>query len=113
MSSSLHLRVAGAAATVALLASAHAFAQDPPRLARERHACAVVMGLHHPGSLYDSCIRTLEQSLSGFDRQRSLAAARGACADRGLNPGTRGFALCVETATRTPSVVDVAGLPAE
>src|ERR1700719_2877038 len=30
------------------------------RMAREQHACAVVMGLDQTGSLYDTCIRSLD-----------------------------------------------------
>ena len=32
-------------------------AEDSSGMAREQHACAVVMGLHQPGDLYDTCIR--------------------------------------------------------
>ena len=61
------------AAAVALLASAHTLvsaAENPSRMAQEHHACAVVMGLHHPGDLYDTCIRSLDKSLSELDRVR-------------------------------------------
>src|SRR5882762_840574 len=37
------------------------------RMAREQHACAVVMGLQS-GSLYDTCIRSLDQTLSELDQ---------------------------------------------
>ena len=40
-------------------------AEDSSRMAREQHACTVVMGLHQPGDLYDTCIRSLSKSLSG------------------------------------------------
>src|SRR2546429_6972747 len=65
------------AAAVALLASANTFAsaaENSTRMAREHHACAVVMGLHQPGDLYDTCIRSLDKELvriepsaTGFD----------------------------------------------
>jgi hypothetical protein len=64
------VKIIGAAA-IALLASAHSFAnaaENSTRMAREHHACAVVMGLHQPGDLYDTCIRSLNKTLSGLDR---------------------------------------------
>jgi hypothetical protein len=76
-----------------------AFAQAPAdsRAAREQHACAVVMGLHEPGALYDTCIRSLDDSLFQLDQTRQIAAERNACAQLGLRPGTPSFAACVET----------------
>jgi hypothetical protein len=93
------------AAAVALLASAHTFAraaENSTRLAREHHACAVVMGLHQPGDLYDTCIRSLNKSLSELEQTRSAQSDRGACAKSGLVPGTRAFAACVVTAEQSP-----------
>jgi hypothetical protein len=75
------------------------FAQAPAdsRMAREQHACAVVMGLHQPGALYDTCIRSLDNSLFELDQARRISAERNACAQLGLRPGTPSFAACVET----------------
>ena len=75
------------------------FAQAPAdsRMAREQHACAVVMGLHQPGALYDTCIRSLDNSLFELDQARQISAERNACAQLGLRPGTPSFAACVET----------------
>jgi hypothetical protein len=74
------------------------FAQAPAdsRMAREQHACAVVMGLRQPGALYDTCVRTLDNTLFELDRARQISAERNACAQLGLKPGTPSFAACVE-----------------
>ena len=67
------------------------------RLAREEHACAVVMGLHRPGALYLACVRSLDRTLSGLDQAREASTLRTACARAGLKPGTPSFATCLET----------------
>ena len=94
-------KLSGAAAFIALLASfgtvANA-AETSSRMAQEQHACAVVMGLHKPGDLYDTCIRSLNKSLSRLDQARLAESDRSGCAERGLTPGTRAFAVCVVTA---------------
>ena len=77
-------------------ASAQA-AGDLSRMAREHHACTVVMGLYSSGALYDTCIRTLNQTLSGLDQARQISTKESACARQGLQPGTPSFAACVET----------------
>jgi hypothetical protein len=58
------------AAAIALLAFAHTSAnaaENSSRMAQEHHACAVVLGLDPSGRRYDSCIRSLERSLSEWD----------------------------------------------
>src|SRR6516162_1310773 len=58
-------KLLGAAAVVSLLASTIAFANDvgnSQQAARVEHACSVVMGLHRPGDLYDTCIRSLNNT---------------------------------------------------
>jgi hypothetical protein len=67
------------------------------RIAREQHACVVVMGLEKGGDLYDTCITSLDKTLSGLDQARQASAERNACAQAGLKPGTPSFAGCVET----------------
>jgi hypothetical protein len=67
-------------------------------MALEDHACAVVMGLHQPGDLYDTCIRSLNKSLSELDQARLVQSDRIACAQSGFRPGTSGFAGCVVNA---------------
>jgi len=92
-------RIIGAAA-IALLASASTFvnaAENSTRMALEHHACAVVMGLHQPGDLYDTCIRSLSKSLSELGQARLAQSQRSGCADNGLTPGTRAFDVCVVT----------------
>ena len=97
-----------ALAAVALLAAANTFAsaaENPTRTAREHHACAVIMGLHQPGDLYDTCIRSLEKTLSELDQARLLSTNRTRCAQEGLKPGTPAFAVCVVDAERSPAEV--------
>jgi hypothetical protein len=94
------------AAAVTLLASTHTFAsaaESSTRMAREHHACAVVMGLHQPGDLYDTCIRSLNKTLSELDQARLASTERSACAQEGLKPGTPAFAVCVVNAEQTPA----------
>jgi Cache domain len=67
------------------------------RMAREQHACAVVMGLDQPGALYDTCVRILDKSLSELDKTWQASAKRNACIQAGLQPGTPSFAGCMET----------------
>ena len=96
-------------AAVALLASAHTFAsaaENPARLAQLHHACAVVMGLHQPGGLYDTCIKSLSKTLSELYQTRAALERRSACARRGLMPGSRAFAVCVVTAEQLPADPD-------
>jgi hypothetical protein len=93
------------AAAVALLASAHTSAraaENSSRTAQEHHACAVVLGLDPSGDRYDTCVRSLDRSLSGWDQQRLVASQRSACAQKGLQPGTPTFAMCVVNTARTP-----------
>jgi hypothetical protein len=62
--------IAGVAA-IALLAAAHTSAraaEASSQMAHEHHACAVVMGLHQPGDLYDTCVRSLDKTLSELDQ---------------------------------------------
>jgi hypothetical protein len=51
-------------------------------MVQEHYACAVVMGLHLPGDLYDTCVRSLDKSLSQLDQ----AHVQSACSrwERGL-----------------------------
>ena len=95
-----------AVAALALLAAANTFAsaaENPARTAREHHACAVIMGLHQPGDLYDTCIRSLEKTLSELDQARLVSTNRTTCAREGLKPGTPAFAVCVVDADRSPA----------
>ena len=86
------------AAAIALLAFAHTSAdaaENSSRMAQEHHACAVVLGLAPSGRRYDTCIRSLDRSLSEWDQTRRVQTGRSACAQNGLEPGTPPFAVCV------------------
>ncbi len=72
-------------------------AGDLSRTAREHHACSVVMGLYSSGALYDTCVRSLDASLSELDQAGQASARRNACAQAGFRPGTPSFAACMET----------------
>jgi len=101
-----HSAIIAGAAAVALLASAHTFAnaaENSTLMAREQHACAVVMGLHQPGDLYDTCIRSLNKTVSEFDQARLASTDRNACAQQGFKPGTPAFAVCVVDAEQNPA----------
>jgi hypothetical protein len=97
-------KIIGAAA-IALLVSANTFAnaaENSSLKAREQYACAVVMGLHHPGDLYDTCVRSLDKSLFELDQARLVATDRSSCARKGLQPGTPAFAVCEVNAEQIP-----------
>ena len=93
------------AAAIALLALVHTSAiaeENSSRMAQEHHACAVVLGLDPSGGRYDTCIRTLDRSVSEWDQARLVQNARSACAQKGLQPGTPAFAVCVINAEQSP-----------
>ena len=94
------------AAALTLLASTHTFAdaaESSTRMALEHHACAVAIGLHQPGDLYDTCIRSLNKTLSELDQARLASTDRSACTQEGLKPGTPAFAVCVVKAEQSPA----------
>jgi hypothetical protein len=93
------------AAAAALLVSAHSFARaakSSSRMAQEHHACAVVLGLDPSGDRYETCVRSLERSLSEWDQERMVESQRSACDAKGLEPGTPAFAVCVVNAGQSP-----------
>jgi hypothetical protein len=97
-----------AAAAVALLVAGYRFAsaaENSTRMAREHHACAVIMGLHQPSDLYDTCIRSLDKTLSELDQAKLVSTNRTRCAQERLKPGTPAFAVCVVDAERSPAEV--------
>jgi hypothetical protein len=99
-------KLIGAAAVIGLFASAHTFAdaaENSPRMTQEQHACAVVMGLHRPGDLYDACIRSLNKTLSELVQARLVSSDRTVCAQEALKPGTPAFATCVVNAEQSPA----------
>ena len=95
-------KIIGSAAIV-LLASASTFANAADNPALEHHACAVSMGLHQPGNLYDTCVRTLDQTLSELAQSRAVSTGRSTCAQQGFQPGSPGFAVCVVNAAQSPA----------
>jgi hypothetical protein len=72
-------------------------------MALEQHACSVVMGLHQPGDLYDTCVRSLNKTLSELGRAQLASTDGSACTHEGLEPGTRAFAVCVVNAEQSPA----------
>ena len=99
-------KLLGAAAVVSLLASTIAFANDvgnSQQAARVEHACSVVMGLHRPGDLYDTCIRSLNNTLAGLDQARLASTDESRCARQGLKAGTSAYAVCVVDAEQSPT----------
>jgi hypothetical protein len=92
-------KFAGAAAVTILLASPHTFAAEASsRIAQEHHACAVVLGLSPSDRRYDTCIRSLDRSLAEWSQAQVVQTDRRGCADKGLEPGTSTFAVCVVNA---------------
>jgi hypothetical protein len=61
------------------------------------------MGLHQPGDLYDTCITSLNKTLSDLDQARLVSTDRNTCAQKGLKPGTPAFAVCVVNEERSPA----------
>jgi hypothetical protein len=97
-------KLAGAAAVITLFASSHTFAaENSSRIAQERHACAVVLGLDPSDRRYDTCIRSLDRSLAEWDQAQVVQTDRRACSDEGLMPGTSAFAVCVVNAEQSPT----------
>jgi hypothetical protein len=98
--------LAGAATVIALLASPQTFAnaaEGSSRMAQERHACAVVLGLDPSDRRYETCIRSLDRSLAEWDQAQMVQTDRRACSDKGLEPGTSAFAFCVVNAEQSPT----------
>jgi hypothetical protein len=67
-------RLAGAAAVITLLASPQTFAnaaEGSSRMAQERHACSVVLGLDPLDRRYDTCIKSLDRTPGGIGSSAS------------------------------------------
>jgi hypothetical protein len=88
-------------ALFAASASNAADADMSARKAQLHHACADVMGLNPSESPYQSCVLSLQQSLSHIDDATQVDRARHACEGRGLKPDSRDFAVCVNGMTQT------------
>lgn len=106
-SRSIAAAVGATALAVLACAPVSASAADgSSRLAKEHHACAVVLGLDPTEAPYQACITNLDQSLAAANPSQladgtagSLDAARDkapqACVAVGLKPGTPAYDDCV------------------
>ena len=84
-------------AAIALLAVGNNLAnaaENSARTVQEQHACSVVLGLDPSGRRYDTCISSLDRSLSEWDYAQIVSMNRDTCAREGLQPGTPAFAVC-------------------
>jgi hypothetical protein len=75
----------------------------PARTAQVRHACATTMGLNPANADYDMCVARLQRTMARIDQAALVERDRGACMQRGLQPDTRQFALCVVDAEQVAS----------
>jgi len=82
---------------------ADAQSSTPARVAQVHHACAVTMGLNPANSDYDMCVSSLLQTVAGLDQASLVERDRRACMQRGLQPNTPEFALCVVDAEQVAS----------
>jgi hypothetical protein len=93
---------AGIALAACAMNPADATTSTPERIAEAHQACGQTMGLNPANADYDMCVRSLLQTVASLDQASLVQRDRMACADRGLQPGTRDFALCVVDA-ETPA----------
>jgi uncharacterized lipoprotein YajG len=82
---------------------ADAQSSTPARTAQARQACATTMGLNPANADYDMCVASLLQTIAGLDQATLVERDRRACMQRGLQPNTREFALCVVDAEQVAS----------
>jgi hypothetical protein len=61
------------------------------------------MGLNPANADYDMCVASLLQTMAGMDQSALVERDRNACMQRGLQPNTREFALCVVDAEQVAS----------
>lgn len=97
------------ATVIAVLAGANNFAngaENSSRISQEHHACAVVLGLDPSDRQYDTCIRSLDRSLTEWDQAQAVQTNRRVCTEKGLEPGTGDFAVCVVKAEQSPTIAD-------
>jgi hypothetical protein len=89
--------VVGAVLFLAACGSNPADAQSstPERIAEVQHACATTMQLDPSEELFEGCAASLTQTLAAMDQTQLVERDRRACMQRGFQPGTREFALCV------------------
>ena len=82
---------------------ADAQSSTPARAAQAHRACATTMGLNPANADYDMCVTSLLQTMAGMDQAALVERDRRACMQRGLEPNTRDFALCVVDAEQVAS----------
>jgi hypothetical protein len=82
---------------------ADAQSSTPQRVAEVHHACGNTMGLNPANADYDMCVTSLLQTLAGMDQASLVERDRRACMQRGLQPNTREFAICVVDAEQIAS----------
>jgi hypothetical protein len=100
---SLQLLRQAALSMALLLTAASRFGRSGGLLgAQEHHACGVVIGLDPSTAPYQTCIVSLERSLSELAQAQDVQRSRLSCAQEGLAPGTSGFAACVVGAGLAP-----------
>jgi hypothetical protein len=87
----------------ATLFAAEAPAQTAKQVAQVRQACATTMGLNPANADYDMCVARLQRTIVRMDQAALVERDRNACTQRGLQPDTRKFALCVVDAGQVPS----------
>jgi len=82
---------------------ADAQSSTPARAAQARQACATTMGLNPANTDYEMCVTSLLQTMAGLDQAALVERDRQACTQRGLQPNTREFAVCVVDAATVAS----------
>jgi hypothetical protein len=74
---------------------ANAQSTAPERTAEVDRACAQTMGLNPANADYDMCSIRLLRTLARLDQAKLVQDDRQACMQRGLQPGSSDFAVCV------------------
>jgi hypothetical protein len=87
----------------ATLFAAEAPAQTAKQVGQVRQACATTMGLSPADADYDMCVGRLQRTMARMDQAAQVERDRDACMQRGLQPGTSKFALCVVDAGQAAS----------
>jgi hypothetical protein len=72
------------------------------------HACGVTMGLAHSPDQYDLCVGSLRNARASIELAEAARQHEVACATRGLQPETPGYASCV-LRLEQPRVAGVSG----
>jgi hypothetical protein len=85
---------AAALAALACLAAPPAALASPARDGAVGRVCAGTLGLDPGEKHYAACVQSLSGSLANLQAGQGIAAARRACAARGLTPGAAAFDEC-------------------